>query len=125
MHPTRDEYVEDLMETMQVPVNLTLEAARHVVRSAYWPEFEKIIERSLQLVPEARAVSVWLDPPLLAAATPKVLICLEVESPPRPLGEDNDPRELELDNWLELTFPKEIVGMFVFMILFGCRDDEG
>ena len=112
------------METTSVPVNLTLEAARYVVRLGCWDEFEAIVRGTRERIPEARAISVWLDQPYLPNESPKVLIYAEIESPPRPLGEDDDPREKELDHWVQGTFAPDISRHFVPMILGGYNDDE-
>jgi hypothetical protein len=112
------------MQKTSIPVNLTLEAARHVVGLSCWTEFEAMIARTTQEVPEARAISVWLDQPYLPHEEPRVLICAEVKSPGDALEGDGDPRERHLGEWAQESFSEHISRHFIPMVVRGYTDDE-
>jgi hypothetical protein len=112
--------------TATIPINLTFEAACHVVRLGCWAEFEAMIERVRETIDEARAITVWLDTPTLPQDEYRILICAEVVSEPVPFDPWNsDPRESQLDAWVQATFPESVARHFIPMVVRGYTEDEG
>lgn len=109
------------MVQTNISVHLTLEAARRVVTLGRWTEFERMLEHAAESVPEARAISVWLDKPYLLDDEPVVLIMTEIA--PAESGSDefdeSDPREYAMERWARATFPEEVWRRFLIVVIRG------
>jgi hypothetical protein len=102
-----------MASSLSIPVTVSQEAAERIAELDYKAEFEQMLDRVRELVPELVSINVWLIPPYDTGDEPSIILdAYRNGRPPIP-----DPVQDEYERWVLATFSPNVWRHFSLSVL--------
>jgi hypothetical protein len=97
------------MTTTTIPVTITPDASGHIANLGMQREFEQMLDRVLQTIPDLHDIEVTLEPDHEEGLHPGIVIWYAKDEPAQ---DGYDPSQAQLGEWKVMTFPPEVCWHF-------------